>query len=109
MSELIRNTVFGHFLRLITRGKVLPYAEDKGPSIWKDYIHHEMTENIAHHGQIGEEAQEDKETRTDPQNSSEDTSRTRAGNNSRTNAVGHMIDLEKGRDASMYGYFPTYS
>ena len=105
MSELIRDTVFGHFLRFVTRGKVLPYAEDKNPGLWREYVHHEMTGRMAHHGHVGEETgdetEEEKETRVEPQDSSQDTSRTRAGKGAGRNALGHTIDAEKGRDVSM--------
>lgn len=46
MKELIRDTVLGHFLRLITKGKVLPYAEDRDPSLWERYIDKEKSGRV---------------------------------------------------------------
>ena len=102
MTELVRDTVFGHLLRLITHGKVLAYAEDKDPDLWKKYVHHEMTGRMAHHGHVGEETQEEKETRIDDQDSSQERSSCRAGSGADRNVLGDRIDPEKGRDVSMY-------
>lgn len=51
MKELLRDSIFGHCLRLITRGKVFQYPEEVDPSIWKKYVHAEKSANIAKHGQ----------------------------------------------------------
>ena len=37
MSDLMRYTVFGHFLRLISQGKLLPWAEQENSPIVKKY------------------------------------------------------------------------
>ena len=52
MTDLIRDTVAGHFVRLITKGRYLQYAEEKDPTIWKQYIDREQTLNMALHGHI---------------------------------------------------------
>ena len=51
MTELIRDTVFGHFLRKVTGNKVLLYEEEKDPSLWKKYVHIDKSANVAKHGQ----------------------------------------------------------
>lgn len=59
--ELVRDTAFGHALRLITGGKVMTFEEERDPSIWKRYIDKEKSGRMAHHGHIGEEEKETKE------------------------------------------------
>lgn len=51
MKELIRDTIFSHCLRLLTRGKVFQYPEEVDPSVWRKYVHAEKSANMANHGQ----------------------------------------------------------
>ncbi|KAI4164632.1 MAG: hypothetical protein LQ342_001606 [Letrouitia transgressa] len=100
MAELIRDTVFGHLLRIATRGRVLQYAEQKDPSLWRAYLSDEKTRGMAHHGQPEPTAH------NEPVPSSEDSSRTRAGDDQHTNEVtGQRIDTEKGRDMNVVEWF----
>jgi MFS transporter, DHA1 family, multidrug resistance protein len=55
MTELIRDTVSGRFLRLTLKGQILPYKEDRDPSLWRLYIDAEKSGRMAHHGHIVEE------------------------------------------------------
>jgi len=98
MAELFRDTTVGHLIRIATRGKVLPYLENKDPSIWQKYVSHEKTERMAHHGHTGE-ANGDEEQSPDTSRS-EDSSRTRR-EDLPTNTLGHPIDPEKGRDTNV--------
>lgn len=101
MAELIRDTAFGHLVRLITKGKVLPYAEDRDPSLWKQYLSEEKTRRMAHHGHPGQLSHEDP-----PLASSEESSRTRAGSDPQVNQpTGQPIDQEKGRDVNVVDWF----
>ena len=68
MKELVRDTVFGHFLRLVTGGRVLPYEEDRDPSLWKRYIDVEKSGRMAHHGHTEDEEEDEEEA--DPAHSS---------------------------------------
>ncbi|KAI9839881.1 MAG: hypothetical protein M1819_000073 [Sarea resinae] len=52
MTELIRDTVFGHLLRLLSGGRLLPYAEDRDPALWKKYVNEEASGRLAHHGHL---------------------------------------------------------
>ena len=97
MTELIRDTAFGHLLRLITRGRVLQYAEDIDPSLWKQYMSDEKTRRIAHHGH----AEPDESSP-----GSEDSSRSHAGGNQPINEpTGEPVDPEKGRDINVVDWF----
>ncbi|KAL9613404.1 MAG: hypothetical protein Q9167_002052 [Letrouitia subvulpina] len=100
MAELVRDTVFGHLLRLATRGRVLQYAEQKDPSLWRAYLSDEKTRGMAQHGQPEPTAH------NEPVPSSEDSSRTRAGDDRDANeATGQRIDTEKGRDMNVVEWF----
>ena len=65
MKELIRDTVFGHFLRIVSGGKMFPFEEDRNPSIWKRYIDKEKSGRMAHHGTTEEEQEEEKQEEND--------------------------------------------
>ena len=107
MSELIRDTVFGHLLRYLSGGKLLPYAEERDPSLWKRYIHDDKTLRMAHHGHTGKEevAADRPDGSQIPQATSRDSSTTRHESNVQTNALGHPIDPEKGRDTNVVDWY----
>lgn len=64
MTELIRDTTFGHLLRLISKGKILPFAEERDPSLWKQFVNEEASGYAAHHGTT--EPPEKKTSDTEP-------------------------------------------
>lgn len=51
--DLIRDSAFGHIVRLASRGKYFQYAEEADPSLWKKYINEEKSN---HQSQRGSEA-----------------------------------------------------
>ena len=109
MTELIRDTVFGHFVRIVSGGKILPYAEDRDPSLWRRYVHDEKTQRMAHHAHTDE--QPEAECRQGPRRSSSgQTSTTRAGDEDqvRTNALGHKVDPEHGKDTAVVGWYSDH-
>lgn len=67
MIELIRDTVFGHFLRLISKGKIWPHEEDQDTSIWKHYIDTEKSGRMVHLGHTGEKEKWDAQDMNDHQ------------------------------------------
>ncbi|KAL8832533.1 MAG: hypothetical protein Q9191_000215 [Dirinaria sp. TL-2023a] len=111
MSELIRDTVFGHCVRFITRANVLRYAEEKDPSLWKRYLHEEKTNHMAHHGHLGEETIKSDESDegngglADTEPPFNDSSSTQFERTRTTNTVGQKIDQEKGRDVNIVEWF----
>lgn len=125
MSELIRDTVFGHILRFLTKSKVLQYAEEKDPSLWKQYLDHDQTKNMALYGHTGDEKPEEKQERenspTDGTQSngngngngkeaklSDDSSRSRAEDGEpplSSTITGQKIDPEKGRDTTIVTWY----
>ena len=125
MFELIRDTVFGHILRFLTKGKVLQYAEEKDPSLWKQYVDRDQTKHMALHGHTGDETPEEKQEReyspTDGTQSngsgngnvqeaklSDDSSRSRAQDGEpplSSTITGQKIDPEKGRDTTIVTWY----
>lgn len=124
MTELIRDTAFGHLIRLITNKRFLKFQEEADPSIWTRYIDEKKSGYLAHHGDTnppedgdmpeglgGVRTREDQYTlQTPPRLSthdSSDSSRTRVGDDSEkvNNASGMKIDPEKGRDLHMVSWY----
>lgn len=50
MTELIRDTAFGHLVRFVSRGKYLKFAEEADPSVWTRYIDEKKSGYLAYHG-----------------------------------------------------------
>ncbi|KAG4411085.1 hypothetical protein IFR04_015784 [Cadophora malorum] len=69
MKELVRDTVFGHFLRLVTKGKVMTFEEERDSSLWKRYVDKEKSGRMAHHGHTGEEEKENENETKDTDDS----------------------------------------
>lgn len=113
MTELIRDTVFGHALRLVTGGKALPYEEERDPSLWKRFIDHEKTGRMAHHGHLEEEEEEKNESGPGDNDGAgngrqgSDSAQSPDSNASsrRNQHTGHKIDPEKGKDVNVVGWW----
>ena len=112
MTELIRDTVFGHILRFITKGRVLQYAEEKDPSLWKQYMDRDQTRNMAVFGNPEGTEPEEKEDKEIEVPSSEGSSQTRAGDADQpprpqlhSTLTAQKVDTEKGRDTTMVSWF----
>ena len=125
MSELIRDTVFGHLVRFITKGRLLQYAEEKDPSLWKQYLDRNQTKNMALYGHPEDETPEEKQAResapvsetqsnvnlnsdVNGANRSDESSQTGAGDGEHqlsSTITGQKIDPEKGRDTTMVTWF----
>jgi DHA1 family multidrug resistance protein-like MFS transporter len=127
MTELIRDTAFGHLVRFLSRGKYLKYAEEADPSTWTRYIDEKKSGYLAHHGDTnppedgtdmegigGVRTREDEFTlqpppgRHDPiRTPSESSSKTRVGDEHANinNASGIRVDSEKGRDIHLVSWY----
>lgn len=108
MKELIRDTVFGHFLRLISHQKILPFEEDVHPDVWQRYMNKEKSGRVAHHGATSEE--ETGDTRYQGHQSptsSRDSSDTQvASQDARINEIGGVVvDPEKGKDVGIVDWY----
>lgn len=123
VKELVRDTVLGHALRIFTKSKVFAYEEERDPELWKRYISHEKTGNMAHHGTVGEEEKEGKEEEKDGEDSEEQSSSPDARHRSRHSSsadtrvnsqdqnvnrnevTGHPVDPEKGKDLAIVDWY----
>lgn len=106
-AELIRDTAFGHIVRLVTRNKVLQYEEEKDPSLWKRYLDREKSTNMAQYGVADpppEIIREEKEVSdsSDPEDSATEQPRLPQLSTALTNVP---IDPEKGRDIGLVGWW----
>ena len=123
MSDLFRDTVFGHAVRFITKGRYFQFAEEKDSSLWKTYIDRNQTKNMALYGHLEDESLEEKQVRestpvnetqsrananANGANLSEGSSQTCTGDGEHqlsSTITGQKIDPEKGRDVTMVTWF----
>lgn len=120
MRELFRDTVLGHALRLVSGQKILPYAEDEDPSLWKRYIDKEKSGHMAHHGAPHPEdkdAEKDDVEDGNGNGANDGSSSTRHNTGAQNSAGGSeadtevnevsgvKVDPEKGRDVSIVTWY----
>ena len=123
MSDLFRDTVFGHAVRFIFKGRFFQFAEEKDASLWKQYLDRKQTKNMALYGDPSGQPHEDKHEResapvsethsransnADGAKFSEESSQTRTGDGEHqlsSTLTGQKIDPEKGRDVTMVTWF----
>ncbi|KAF2722584.1 MFS general substrate transporter [Polychaeton citri CBS 116435] len=128
MTDLVRDTTFGHLVRYVTKNKYLQYPEEADPSIWTRFIDEKKSGYLAHHGTteppddgaslqgIGgvrtREDQPDAERSAEQRpisgrTSSDNSSKTRLGSDTEgiNNASGIKVDPEKGRDAHIVSWY----
>ena len=112
MLDLIRDSAFGHIVRLVTRNKYLQYPEEKDPEIWKKYVSHEKAGYAAYHGatqppenadEIDELTQAHGVRSRDDRHDSETSSRTIG--NGVNEASGVRVDPEKGKDLHVVDWY----
>src|SRR5690242_14813733 len=100
VADLIRDTAFGHIVRLVTRNKCFQYPEERDPSLWKKYVNQEKSGYVAHHGSTAppeEESEELREARGMREREGSESSQTEVGEDYNY-ASGVRVDREKGRD-----------
>lgn len=110
MAGLIRDTVFGHFVRLITKHRYLQYAEERDPKLWKQYLDREQTKNMALYGNTNGPSEDEKSEKEGVNTPSGDSSETTVEGEEReqqlsSTITGQAIDPEKGRDVTMVTWF----
>lgn len=95
MSDLFRDSFFGHFLRLVTNGRVLHYPEELDPSIWQRYVNEKKSANMAMYGKTEVPEDDSKDT---PRDSNSPTPYNE-------NGVHRQVDSEKGRDVYLVDWY----
>ena len=59
MKELVRDTLVGRTLRIISGGRISLYLEQRDTSIWEKYAYKEKLVNMAHHGTVEDQEKND--------------------------------------------------
>lgn len=110
VAELIRDSPFGHIVRLLTRNKVLQYPEERNPDLWKKYVHQEKSGFMAHHGttdapdEHAPELEEAHGVRSREDNRSNASSHTHVPDGV-NEASGVKVDTEKGKDKHVIDWY----
>ena len=107
VADIIRDSPFGHIVRLVTRNKCFQYPEEKDPGLWKKYVNQEKSGYVAHHGNTSppeEEVEELRQARGVREREGSDSSRTEVGENYNY-ASGVRIDQEKGKDQYVIDWY----
>jgi DHA1 family multidrug resistance protein-like MFS transporter len=110
VADLIRDSPFGHVVRLVTRKKYFQYPEEQDHNLWKKYVHEEKSGYMAHHGTTQPPEEESEELsnaqgiRAREGNDSQDSSRTRLGDG-HNEASGVRVDPEKGKDKHVIDWY----
>lgn len=110
MTELIRDTAFGHFLRFVSRGKLLKYAEEADPSLYLRYVDEKKSGNLADHGDTNP-----RDDGTEPETAGGDDRRSHSRETldskgdsdfEKVNeASGVKVDPEKGKDKHVISWW----
>lgn len=100
--DIIRDSTFGHLVRLASKGKYFQYAEERDSSLWKNFINEEKSAVIAQHGDTNTPEDGSELPLRDAQRPvSTASSRTQLPEDDsiqRNEASGVRVDPEKGRD-----------
>jgi DHA1 family multidrug resistance protein-like MFS transporter len=110
VADLIRDSAFGHVIRLVTRQRVFSYPEERDTNLWKKFVHKEKSGHMAHHGTTDPPEEEShhldeaRGVRTREGRDSETSSHTHVpvGHNE---ASGVKIDPEKGKDKHVIDWY----
>lgn len=109
--DLVRDSTFGHLVRLATKGKVFKYDEEIDPNLWKKFVNEEKSGYIAHHGTADppendtDSLQGVRGVRT-READSETSSKTEIDDgNTYNEASGVKVDPEKGKDKSVIDWY----
>ncbi|KAF2761648.1 MFS general substrate transporter [Pseudovirgaria hyperparasitica] len=115
MTELIRDTLFGHTIRFVSRGKYLKFSEERDPSLWKRYIDEKKSGYAAFHGSTeppeGEEevngigGVRTRDERRANGNRDSDASEKTSVDGDVNHVSGVKVDPEKGKDIHLVSWF----
>ena len=114
VPDIIRDAFLGHALRIVSRGRLLRYPEERDPKLAGRYYHLEKTSNLARYGQttVPEDASPKREKEDQSPSDEEHQRPLQESNRSvdsgdtavhRTvsNVAGTPVDPERGRDMTV--------
>lgn len=109
VADLIRDSPFGHIVRLVTRNKVFQYPEERDPELWKKYVNQEKSGYMAHHGSTdapeeGSEELNNAQGIRGRERNSRSSSDTQIGDGF-NEASGVKVDPEKGKDKHVIDWY----
>lgn len=124
MSELFRDTAFGHLVRFASGGKLFRYQEEIDPSLYKNFIDEKKSGYLAHHGDTnppedgtepetlgGVRTREDQYNLEQPsrlstnRRSSSEQTQVDESNRNINHVSGVQVDQEKGRDVHLVSWW----
>jgi hypothetical protein len=108
MKGLMRDTAFGHLVRLVSGRRFFKYSEEENHELWKQFIDEKKSANLARHGTVEPpEDDDEKEKEEDDQTPREDSdSSSRTHVDGQVNeASGVKVDPEKGRDINLVTWY----
>ncbi|EME87996.1 Benomyl/methotrexate resistance [Pseudocercospora fijiensis CIRAD86] len=125
MTDLIRDTAFGHLIRFVSRKKFLQYQEEADPSLYKYFIDEKKSGYLADHGDTNPRAdgtepetlggirtrEERGEDLPDPEKERRSSDGDSGGQRSSSDdarinhASGVKVDPEKGRDRALVSWW----
>jgi len=118
MTELIRDTAFGHLVRFVSRGKLLQYAEERDPSLYTRFIDEKKSGYLAHHGSTdppedgnepetlgGVRTRDDQPPSLAGRRSSSQQTTVDEDNANINHASGVRVDREKGKDVHLVSWW----
>ncbi|KAF2856096.1 MFS general substrate transporter [Plenodomus tracheiphilus IPT5] len=110
VADLIRDSAFGHIVRLVSKGNLFPYDEDKNPELWKKYLNEKKSGHAAYHGSTEapeeevEELNQARGLRAREETHSETSSHTQVADGF-NEASGVRVDPEKGKDVHVVDWY----
>jgi DHA1 family multidrug resistance protein-like MFS transporter len=109
VSDLIRDSPFGHVVRLVTGQKFFAYPEERDPSLLKQFLNHEKSGFAAYHGRTQAPDDEDEAHRVRQSmvpngDDSDRSSRTRVDADV-NEPSGVRVDTEKGKDVHVVDWY----
>ncbi|KAF2637097.1 benomyl/methotrexate resistance protein [Massarina eburnea CBS 473.64] len=111
VNDLIRDSAFGQIVRLASRGRIFPYAEELDSSLWKKFVNEEKSGHIAHHGDTnaaenGSEEEEEELSAAQGVRARETGQRYSGFSGREVNEVsGVKVDPEKGKDRFVIDWY----
>ncbi|KAF2472291.1 benomyl/methotrexate resistance protein [Lindgomyces ingoldianus] len=102
--DLIRDSAFGHLVRLTSGGKWFPYAEERDPELWKQFVNEEKSGYLAHHGDTNPPEDSSKD-QLDAGSTTSSKSRQSEDGNIDNEVSEPRVDPEKGRDKHVIDWF----
>lgn len=52
MASLMQDSIAGYAIRFLSKGHIFKYAEERDPSLWKQYTNKEKSSRMAYHGRM---------------------------------------------------------